>query len=114
MAIDVVAPSGGSGAVLRVADVFQPIDHLAVKRFRNRNVRHRCGRRRAVPVLLARREPDDVAGPDLLDRAALMLREPAAGCHNQCLPQGMRVPGGARAGLECDAGAADARWSRAP
>ena len=82
---------------------------LPVKRFRNRNVCHRCGRRRAVPMLLARREPDDVPRPDLLDRPALALRETAAGRHNQGLSQRMRVPGRARAGLERDAGAADAR-----
>src|SRR5215831_11003140 len=68
-----------------------------------------CGRRRAVPVLFARREPDDVARPDLLDRPALALRETAAGRHDQCLSQRMRVPGRARAGLERDASAADAR-----
>ena len=98
-----------SSAVLRVADVFQPVDDFAVERFRNRNVRHRCCRRRAVPVLLARREPDDVARPYLLDRSALTLREAAAGRHDQCLAQRMRLPGRARAGLERDAGAADAR-----
>ena len=107
MPVQVVAP--GSSAVLRIADVFQPVDDLAVKRFRNRNVCHRCGRRRAVPVLFARREPNDVPRPDLLDRPALALRKAAAGRHDQCLPQRMRVPGCARAGLERDAGAADAR-----
>jgi len=39
-----------------------------------------------VPMLLARREPDDVARPDLLDRPALALRKAAAGRDNQCLP----------------------------
>ena len=72
----------------------------------------RRGRRRAVPVLLAGREPDDVAGPDLLDRAALALRPAAAGGDDQRLAERMRVPGGARAGLEGDAGAADARRVR--
>ena len=109
MPVEVVNPFAGSDAVLRVADVFQPINDLTVKRFRNRNVRHRCGRRRAVPMLLARREPDDVPRPDLLDRPALALRKAAAGRDNQCLPQRMRVPGRACAGLERDVGAADAR-----
>jgi hypothetical protein len=46
-----VTPScARSSGVLRVADVFHPVDDLAVERFRNRNVSHRCGRRRAVPV----------------------------------------------------------------
>src|SRR6266568_8893328 len=60
-------------------------------------------------MFLARREPDDIARSDLLDRPALALRKAAAGSHDQCLSQRMRVPGRARAGLECDAGAADAR-----
>jgi len=60
-------------------------------------------------MLLARREPDDIARPDLLDRPALALREAATGRHNQCLSERMRVPGRARAGFERDAGAADAR-----
>jgi hypothetical protein len=98
-----------SGVVLRVADVFHPVDDLAVERFRNRDVRHRCGRRRAVPVLLARREPNDIARLDLLDWPALALREAAAGRHDQRLSERMRVPGRARAGLERDAGAADTR-----
>src|SRR5881227_1456343 len=76
-----------SSAVLGVADVFQPVDDLAVKRFGNRNVCHRSGRCRPVPMLLARREPDDVPRPDLLDRPALALRKAAAGRDNQCLPQ---------------------------
>ena len=82
--------------------MFQPIDDLAVKRFRNRNVCHRCGRRRAVPMLLARREPDDVPRPDLLDRPALALRKAAACRHDQRLTERMRVLGGARAGFEGD------------
>jgi hypothetical protein len=79
--------------VLRVVDVFHPVDDLAVEPFRDRDVRHRCGRRRAVPVFLTRREPDDIARSDLLDRPALALRKAAAGRHDQCLPEGMRVPG---------------------
>ena len=49
------------------------------------------------------REPDHVAGPDLLDRAALALRPAAAGGDDQRLPERMRVPCGARARLEGDA-----------
>ena len=65
--------------------------------------------RRAVPVLLARREPDHVAGPDFLDRPALALRPAAAGRHDQRLAQRVRVPRGPGARLEGDAGAGDAR-----
>ena len=44
--------------------------------FLNGDVRHGRGRRGAVPVLLARREPDHVARPDFLDRAALRCAHP--------------------------------------
>ena len=71
-------------------------------------MRHGGRRRGAVPVLLAGRKPDDVAGPDFLDRAALALRPAAAGGDDQGLAERMGVPGGAGAGLEGDAGAADA------
>ena len=51
-----------SAGVLLVADLLHPVDGLAVERFLDGDVRHRRGRRRAVPVLLAGREPDHVAG----------------------------------------------------
>ena len=60
-------------------DLLQPVDGFAVEPLLNGDVRHRGGRRRAVPVLFARREPDDVAGANLLDRAAPSLRQSAAG-----------------------------------
>ena len=48
--------------VLLVADLFQPVHVLATSRSCQGDVRHGGGRRRAVPVLDARRTPDDVAG----------------------------------------------------
>ena len=62
-----------SPAVLVVADLFHPIDRLAVELFLNGNVRHGRGWRGAMPMLLARREPDHVTRPDFLDRAAPAL-----------------------------------------
>src|SRR5262249_22106990 len=62
------------------------------------------GGRRPVPVLLPRREPDHVAGPNLLDRAALALHPAAAGRDDQGLAQWMRVPRRPGTGLEGDAG----------
>src|SRR5438445_5113073 len=86
--------------VLVITDLFHPIDVLAVECFGDRDMRHRGNRSGAVPMLLARRKPDDVARPDFLDRPALALHPTEAGGDNQCLPERMRVPGGARTRLE--------------
>ena len=65
-----------------------------------------------MPVLLAGREPDDVARPDFFDRPTLALHPTYAGGHDQRLPEGMRVPRGACLGFEGDAGTAHARRFR--
>src|SRR5439155_16834029 len=98
-------PTPASAAVLLVGNLLHPLDGLPVKLFLNGDVRHGRGWRGPVPVLLTRRNPDHVARPNLLDRPTPVLGAPAAGRHDQGLPQGMRVPRGARAGLERDAGA---------
>ena len=67
-----------SRPILLVADLLHPFDRLAVERLLDGDMGHGGGRRGAVPVLLARREDDDVAGANLLDRAALALRPAAA------------------------------------
>ena len=103
-----------SGLVLFVADLFHPVDDLAVELFLNGDVRHGRGRRGAMPVLLAGREPDHIAGPDLLDRSALALSPAAAGRHDQGLTERMRMPCGPRARLEGDAGALNTVPDRAP
>ena len=97
-------PGEQSLAVLFVAHVFQPIDDLAVELFLDGDMRHGRGRRGTVPVLLARREPDHVAGMDFLDRAALPLDPAATGRDDQGLPQRMGVPRRPGPGLERDAG----------
>ena len=95
-------PAGSSRFVLFVADLFQPVNRLAVELFLNGDVRHGRGGRGAVPMLLARRKPDDVTRPDFFDRTSPALRPSAAGGHDQSLTQRMRVPGGAGAGLKRD------------
>ena len=55
-------------------------------------------------MLLTRRKPDHVTGPNLLDRPAPALRAAAAGGHDQGLAERVRVPGGPGAGLERDSG----------
>src|SRR5437899_12779977 len=61
----------GSNPVLLFAHVFHPVDNLRIELFRNCDMRHASNRRSAVPVLLARREPDDIPRSNLLDRPAL-------------------------------------------
>ena len=61
--------------------------------------------RRAVPMLLTRREPDHVAGPDFLDRPSPALRAAAARRDDEGLSERVGVPCGSSAGLERDAGA---------
>ena len=58
--------------------------------------------RGAVPMFLAGREEHDVAGANFLDRAALALRPAAAQRDDEDLAERVRMPGGARAGLERD------------
>src|SRR3954469_16971725 len=82
--------------------MFEPVDGLAVEAFLDRDVAHRRRCRSAVPVLLARREPDDVARTDFLDLSAFTLHPAEAGRHDQRLAERMGVPGGARARLEGD------------
>jgi hypothetical protein len=87
-------------AILLVADLLQPVDVFAIERFRDRDMRHRCRRCGAMPVLLARGKPDDVAGTDFFNRSALTLRPPASSCDDDGLPQRMRVSHGSSARLE--------------
>src|SRR3954470_15149187 len=102
-----LSPSyGPSAEVLFVADLLQPLDIFAVQGFLNGDVSHRGFVRGAVPVFLARRTGDDIAGADFLFRLTPALRPAKTAGDDQGLAARMRVPGAARAGLECDAGTA--------
>src|SRR5436853_2465945 len=103
--------SFSSLAVLLVADLFHPVNDLAVQRLLNGDVSHGCCRRSAMPVLQSWREPHHVPRTDLLNRAALALSPTATTCDNECLPKRMRVPRGARARLERDTRTGGACWS---
>ena len=96
-----------SGAVLFVGDLLHPVNDLAVESLRDSDVRHGRGGGGSMPMFFARREPDDIAGMDCLDRAAFALHASAASSHDQRLPQRMRVPRGASAGFKGDYRAAD-------
>src|SRR3569832_767122 len=63
-------------AVVLVGDVLHPCDVLAIERFMDRDMDHAGGRGCAMPMLLARRDPDHVAGLDLTDRASLACTRP--------------------------------------
>src|SRR3954465_10102143 len=100
------ASASGPALVLVVGDVVAP------GRLRPRVVRgdalgdgqvgHVVLGGRAVPVPLARRRADDVARPDLGNRAAPGLDAPPALGDVQGLPDGVRVPRGPRPGGEPD------------
>src|SRR5438093_11371767 len=95
--------------VLFIADVLHPLDDFSVERFLNGDMRHRAARRSAVPMRLVRRKPNDITGPDFLDRSAFALRPAKAGSDDQRLTQGMRMPRRACTRLECNARAAHTR-----
>src|SRR3954447_10761634 len=86
--------------VLRIADLLQPVDRATVQLFLNRDVAHRCGGTRTMPMLLARRKPDDIARAYFLDGTTVALHSAKARCNNQRLAERMRVPGGACTRLE--------------
>src|SRR6187401_212991 len=72
--------------------MFQPVHRLAVELLLDCDVGHRRRRRRPVPVLFAWREPNDVTGPNLLDRPTPTLGAANAGCHDQRLAERVGVP----------------------
>ena len=54
-----------------VGGFFHPVDDFAVERFLNGDMSHGCCWSRAMPMLLACRKQDHIAGTDLLNRTAL-------------------------------------------
>src|SRR2546423_2464492 len=98
--IDAFSPGFRSHSVLLVAHFFHPLNRFSVERFLNRDVLHRIRRRRAVPMLFSRLEPDDIAGTDLFDRSTLALHPSQPKRHDQNLTEWMRVPRGPRSRFE--------------
>ena len=79
-------------AVLFVADMLHPLDHLAVFLFLNCDVRHGGRWRGPMPVFLFRWEPDHITRADFFDRSSPPLNPAAAGGYDESLPKRMGVP----------------------
>src|SRR6476660_4735468 len=79
---------GWAGAVFGVGHLFHQVDDLSVECFLDGDVRHCRRRRRAVPMTMVGRAPQDVARVDLDDRPAFALRPALAGRDDQRLPKG--------------------------
>src|SRR5918993_604491 len=77
--------------VLIWGDMLQPVHRLAIELLLDCDVGHRRRWRRPVPVLFAWREPDDVTGPNLLDRPTPTLGAAHAGCHDERLAERVGV-----------------------
>jgi hypothetical protein len=93
-------PEAGLLAVLFVADLLHPVSVLAVERLGDGDMGHRRRRRRSMPMLKPWRKPDDIAGPELLDGAALALSPAEPRRDDEGLAKRMRVPRVARARFE--------------
>src|SRR5207302_3702254 len=76
-----------STLILFAADLFHPVDRLAVKAFLNGEVHHSCGWRCTVPVLLLRLEPDHVPRMNVFYWPTPALDPAAARRHDQRLAQ---------------------------
>src|SRR4051812_25151216 len=108
-----ISPPFASLSVLLVGDLLHPVDVLAVEGFLNGNVGHSSCRRGAVPVLQPGRKPHNIAGPHLLDGAAVALHPSQSRCDDQRLPERMRMPSSPGTRLEGDmAGAGACRIGR--
>src|SRR5436305_5496358 len=107
-----ISSQPSTSPILLVGNVLHPLNHFAVQRLLNGDMRHHGRRRRAVPMFFARRKPNYVACTNLFNFTALALRPPGTCGDDQRLTEGMRMPGGARTWLECHACAAHARRFR--
>jgi len=85
-------PGAEGSRVLLVGDLLHPIGALPVERLHDRDVRHGDRGRGAVPVLLAGRDPREVAHPDLVDGVSPPLDAAHAARHDERLSERMAVP----------------------
>lgn len=92
--------SVSSRAVVAIAHLLHPIDHLPLECLLDGDVRHGALLAGSVPVLFIRGKPDDVARVYSFNLAAIALHPAATGNNNKCLSKRMRVPRGARPRFE--------------
>ena len=93
------------GQVLGVCNLLHPDHRYAIECFLNSNVRHSRCRRRTVPMLMAWRTPDDVAGANFDNRAAFALGPADTVEDDQRLARRMGMPVRSRARFERHDGA---------
>jgi FtsX-like permease family len=98
--------------VFVIAHLFHPVHGFAFELFCNGDMRHGGGWGRAVPVLLARRAPDNVTRPNLFDRTTPALYKTATSGDDENLTARMRVPCCPSAGLERHTRPERTRWIR--
>src|SRR6516164_7342178 len=97
------------GRIFLIADLFQPLDDLAVERLLDGNVAHAGRRRRPVPMLFTGRAHDHIASADFLLGPAPTPHPPATGGNDQPLTQRVGMPSRAGAGFERNQRGGDAR-----
>ncbi len=76
------------------------VHDLAAELLLRGDMRHRCRRRRAMPVLLTRRKPHHIPGPDFLHRPAVALHRPKPVSTISVCPSGWVCPRRPRARLK--------------
>src|SRR6476660_5474154 len=79
--------------IFRVSHLLHPVGIDSIECFLHRDVSHGIGRGGAMPMLFARRNPNDIAGPDFADRATLGLNPTNARDDIKRLTQRMGMPG---------------------
>src|SRR3954453_22491487 len=89
-----------SGQIFLVRDLLEPIDDFAVERLLDGDMAHSGRSGGPVPVLLAGRTHDNIAGANFPFGATPALHPTAASSNDQPLTEWMGVPGAAGAWLE--------------
>ncbi len=80
--------------------MLHPVDELTVELFLDGEMTHGRSRSGAVPVLLARRKPHDIARPDFLNGSTFALNPAKAGHNKERLPKRVCMPCAPRARLK--------------